>query len=151
MKKTVHDAMRIFAVGCLCCAVLPLFATGKGSDAKGEYWEDASGVKHYYLFQLAYSGRRYSIDNNQYSRDGAASGASGIKWVSGSIFSFAREATYSVSEFQCGPVTTMYGFEFETLNGSSAPHAIQFNGSAKYTIGEYGIHFDSAQFIYFAF
>ena len=81
MKKTVHDAMRIFVAGCLCCAVLPLFATGKGSDAKGEYWEDASGVKHYYLFQTAGSGNRWSINNNLYSRVDAANASSGI-WTS---------------------------------------------------------------------
>lgn len=130
-----------------CAAVagaLSVFAAGKGVDEKGEYYEDASGVKHYYLFQKAYSGNRWSINNNVYSRsDVNKADAATVNFVSGSIFAFAKEGAgnYAIKKFETSPVTTFYGMEFETLNSESAPHVILFLGaSAKYTIGEYGIH-----------
>ena len=141
IAETDNARVRIAAVLFVFAAALPSFAEGRGIDAKGEYYEDSSGDRHYYLFQKESNAKRWSIDNNVYSRVDVTNGAKGVSWVNNSIFSFAKEASYSISEFAVSPNAVMYGFEFETLNGGSAPHVIQFNGSsAKYTIGEYGIH-----------
>ena len=116
------------------------FAVGKGTDSKGEYWEDASGVKHYYLFQIAGSGNRWSFGYNVYSREESHNtAATNVAWVSGSIYTLERDATYSLRIAE-HPVATMYGIELETLNGSSAPHSFGFETARCITIGEYGIH-----------
>ena len=128
-------------------ATISAFAVGKGTDSKGEYWEDSAGVKHYYLFQSSYNGKRWSIANNAYARADARAGTGSAAWVSGSIFAFERETTYSITDFACNPVTVFYGIELEALNGG---YAITFEGtSAKYTIGEYGIHSVSGNTIRF--
>ena len=116
------------------------FAVGKGTDSKGEYWEDASGVKHYYLFQRAGSGSRWSFGYNVYSREESHNTeAAVIAWVSGSIFTLEKDATYSLRIAE-HPDTNMYGIELETLNGASAPHTLAMDRVRCITIGEYGIH-----------
>ena len=121
-------------------ATISAFAVGKGTDSTGEYWEDASGVKHYYLFQVAGSGNRWSFGYNTYSREAARNPDSAkVAWVAGSIYTLEREATYSLRIAE-HPDATMYGIELETLNGTSAPHAFIFERPRCITIGEYGIH-----------
>ena len=133
MKKRLCS---MFAAGLSISA----FAVGKGTDSKGEYWEDASGVKHYYLFQVAGSGNRWSFGYNTYSREAARNSQSTtVAWVAGSIYTLEREATYSLRIAE-HPDATMYGIELETLNGTSAPHAFIFERPRCITIGEYGIH-----------
>ena len=131
---------------CICiavfmaCAVHSLFAVGKGADTKGEYWEDASGVKHYYLFQRAGSGKQYDFGHNVYSREESRNTeAAVVKWVAGSIYTLERDATYALRIAQ-HPNTTMYGIELETLNNTAAPHAFVMEYPRCITIGGYGIH-----------
>ena len=134
MKKTVICALAVFAASLASAA-------GRGEDSTGEYWEDDAGAKHYYLFTLAKTGTFWSLNNNTYSREVAQAGEGAtVKWVAGSIFTFEKDTSYSLS-FNGNPTPVMYGMEFETLNRANAPHAITFESStAKYTIGEYGIH-----------
>jgi len=116
------------------------FAVGTGTDTKGEYWEDASGVKHYYLFQRAGSDTRWSFSQNVYSREEARNSSATVSaWVSGSIFTLEREAVYSIRIAE-HPNATMYGIEFETLNKTASPHALQVESAKCITIGEYGVH-----------
>ena len=110
MKK----ALQLIVATAVASTAYSLNAAGKGSDATGEYYEDSVGVKHYYLFHVAYNGKLWSINNNSYSRVDAANGTGGVSWIPGSIFTFAQAATYAV-EFAANPETTMYGFEFEAL------------------------------------
>ena len=139
MKKTL--------CALLATATISAFAVGKGTDSTGEYWEDSAGVKHYYLFQSSYNGKRWSIANNAYAREDARAGTGSAAWVSGAIFAFERETSYSITDFACNPVTVFYGIELETLN---VGYPITFEGNtAKYTIGEYGIHSVSGNTIRF--
>lgn len=148
--------MRISNLMATAVAAVSLFfanqsaAAGKGADDKGEYWEDASGVKHYYLFQKAGSGNRWSINYNLYSREDARdTSSSAVSWVPGSIYTLEAEAVYAF-QIKNNPVATMYGIEFETLNGSSAPHTLEFGQeSSRFTIGEYGINSVSGNTILF--
>ena len=116
------------------------FAVGKGTDSKGEYWEDASGVKHYYLFQRAGSDTRWSFSQNVYSREEARNSSAKVSaWVDGSIFTLEREAIYAFDIAEHGGAT-MYGIEFETLNKTASPHSLRMESARRITIGEYGVH-----------
>ena len=137
MKKI---ACLIFAM-----ATATAFAVGKGTDSTGEYWEDANGVKHYYLFLINRTqsgGTYYAMGYYAYSREKAQAGDENNRdtsWIGGSIFTLEKDSTYGV-KFSFASTNDLYGIELETLNGASAPHDLIFEGRSKFNLGEYGIH-----------
>ena len=142
MKKTL--------CALLATATISAFAVGKGTDSKGEYWEDASGVKHYYLFQIKSSTTLYSFSNVAYSRTSAQAGTKETAWVNNSIYTLEKDTAYSFDIAEHGD-TTMYGIELETLNKASAPHALKVERPRCITIGEYGIHSVAGNTLYFMY
>lgn len=133
-------------------------ALGRGTDETGEYWEDASGVKHYYLFQLKADNlstkeKRWSVNYNVYSRADTGNSDAKKSWVNGSIFTLEKDTVYNYQTAEYVKGINFYGIELETVNGgtSAASRYLRFDCAKTLTLGEYGINSvagNTLQFLY---
>lgn len=97
-------------VSAMCAAAaLSAFAVGKGTDSTGEYWEDASGVKHYYLFQKTYSGTCWG---GAFTYDRTQTETATGSWKNGTIWTFEKDTSYGAQQNSVG-TRSPYGIHFE--------------------------------------
>ena len=117
---------------------LSLFG-GNGSDGTGEYWEDGSGVKHYYLYQNALSSGTYWGGNAySYTRADAQAATGSQPWINGSVWVFERNAPHTGwSSF--GGERQYYGLIIERPCLSDS---FRMEGGCVMTFGALGIHSD---------
>ena len=117
---------------------LSLFG-GNGSDSTGEYWEDESGVKHYYLFLNSLSnGTYWGGASYGYTRAGAQAATGSQPWIDGSVWVFERDTPHTGwSSF--GGARQCYGLIIER---PSLTDSFRMEGGCVMTFGALGIHSD---------
>ena len=121
----------VLAVAAAMAAGVAL-AGGRGQDEKGEYWQSDDGVKHYFLYQGTFTGTRWSINGNSYTRKGAQDGTGTVNWVNDSIFTLEKDTSYS-GAYNFGGTPIIYGILHE------APASVRFEGANLVKLGAFGI------------
>ena len=113
------------------CAIASLsaLAVGKGTDDKGEYWEDEAGVKHYYLFQKTFTGTCWG---GAFTYDRTQTETATGSWKHDTIWTFERNASYGSGQNSVG-TRNAYGVHFEKACNMNFENFIL-------NLGAYGIH-----------
>ena len=141
--KTTGNRSRLVMLSALACA---FFSVGSvhayDSDATGEYVLDASGNKHYLLFQKGFESST-TAPIFCYDRTALSTATSGA-WQDGSIWTFEKDTSYGHA-MNLSKLTTfnMYGMLFET---AAIHNNYIYLGNVTNNIGAFGIKSEAGGF-----
>ena len=142
--KTTGNRSRLVMLSALACAFFSIGSVhAYDSDATGEYVLDASGNKHYLLFQKGFESSTTAAPIFCYDRTALSTATSGA-WQDGSIWTFEKDTSYGHA-MNLSKLTTfnMYGMLFET---AAINNNYIYLGNVTNNIGAFGIKSDVGGF-----